>query len=177
VALPPASLAPTEPLEFTPAGAATADALRDTCADIVVVEHAAAPRPSIVDAGPSAQALLERAAALGPMRATFQSFALPTDPVLGAKMQPHVAERRARFRHVVKATLGACVALCALSLVVSALSGGEAHASSSPTPNRATASKAVTSVEKLDGPTRAKAQRETSVRPGRRAAASTPRHR
>ena len=64
------------------------------------------------DAAPSRQELLERAAELGPARLTYASIHLPTDPILNRKMQPNVAQRRARLRAAVKIALDACVAFC-----------------------------------------------------------------
>jgi len=75
------------------------------------------------DAAPSRQDLLQRAAELDPARMTWESIVLhPSDPILGAKMQPRVAERRARFRKLVKVAVGACVAFCMVATVASAVS-------------------------------------------------------
>ena len=75
------------------------------------------------DAAPSRQDLLQRAAELGPARMTWESIVFhPSDPILGAKMQPRVAERRARFRKLVKVALGACVAFCMVATIASAVS-------------------------------------------------------
>ena len=102
--------------------------------------------------------LLERAKSLPPARPTLESIVLPNDPVLKEKMLPHAAQRRARFQKVVKATLGACVALCVAAIAATALSG---EASASPSEDRAMArtapATAVVPVEKLDSATRAKA--------------------
>jgi hypothetical protein len=128
------------------------------------------PNATLVDAGPSKDALLERAASLGPVRGTWESFLVPNDPILGAKMQPRVAERRARLRRVVKATLGVCGALCVVSLIASAFGGGNvAEASSAHVAEaRSTPATAVTTVEKIDEVKRVKAARE-GMHPLRRA--------
>ena len=54
------------------------------------------------------------------------------DEVLVQKSEPHVAERRSRFRRVVVGAVGTCGAICALAVVVSlvqALGEPEARAS------------------------------------------------
>lgn len=123
------------------------------------------------DAGPSTQDLLARAARLGPARPTLESIFLPTDPVLGMKGAPAIAERRVRFTRIVKVTLGACVALCVAALATSAVSG-EASAASPRASTSATAGVAmatrVSSVESLGGELRGKA-----VRPAAAAARGT----
>jgi hypothetical protein len=175
VPVPPAVPAPlafavTAPLAFpVPELTSAFEAPRDTVASVDVELEVAEVRPpnaSIVDAGPSAQVLLDRAAALGPVRPTWESFVLPSDPVLGEKMTPHVAERRARFRRVVKATLGACVGLCVVSLLAVALGGGnEAKAAPRAAATvKTTPSTAVTTVEKMDYAKREKAPHETAHR-------------
>ena len=113
---------------------------------------------------PSSSELVERAAALGPARMTWESIVLPTDPILDEKRQPHVAERRARLTRVVKATFGACVAVCVLALGVSVLSGDPASSSSSAAASgTSTATKLVASgvvpVEGLANAKRTKARR------------------
>ena len=110
---------------------------------------------------PSADELVERAASLGPARMTWESIALPSDPVLEEKQRPHVAERRARLTRVVKIALGACVGLCVLALGVSALSG---DSSASPSAGSASIGKTVPSkgfvpIETIDGTKRGKAVR------------------
>ena len=114
------------------------------------------------DVAPSRQELLERAAELGPARLTYASMLLPTDPILNRKMQPNVAERRARLRAVVKVALGACVAFCVFAATrASAMPSGpsttnEAHV----TP--AIPAVSVVSVEKLDQPETTKAPSHAS---------------
>jgi hypothetical protein len=114
---------------------------------------------------PSTSDLLERAARLGPARPTFESIVLPNDPILLEKMQPAAAQRRARFRKVVKATLGACLALCVLAIGASALSPSEASASQSASTvsARTAPARPVVSVEKLDEMKRGKAVTSHSV--------------
>jgi hypothetical protein len=113
------------------------------------------------DAAPSRQDLLQRAAELGPARLTWENIVLaPTDPILGEKMQPRVAERRARFRKVVKVALGTCLAFCVVATAATALSSGppKASASSSVSKTHVAATRsAVVPVEKLDQVTRTKA--------------------
>lgn len=91
---------------------------------VVLDEMALSPDDATYDeAAPSRQDLLQRAAELGPARMTWESIVLhPGDPILGAKMQPRVAERRARFRKLVKVALGACVAFCMIATIASAVS-------------------------------------------------------
>ena len=45
-------------------------------------------------------------------------------------MQPRVAERRARFRKLVKVALGACVAFCLVATVASAVSASSTNSTS-----------------------------------------------
>jgi hypothetical protein len=108
---------------------------------------------------PSRGDLLQRAAELGP-RMTWESVAAPSsDPVLGEKRLPHVAERRARFRRIVKGALGACLACCGLAMIVSAVndpSTGVAAASASSLKTAPAA--AVVSIESIDETPRPKAQ-------------------
>ena len=191
----PSNLVPPKPLEFAPlkvdgAGIPIPPPLPQLTSafeaqpatpsgsvDVPVDLEVRPPHASIVDAGPSAKSLLERAAAMGPVRATWESFVLPNDPILAAKFQPRVAERRARFRRVVKITLGACAALCFASLVASALGGGsEAKASSAVAIERGGPSSAVTTVEKIDDAKRSKVAREVAAHPTRRAAVAGKRH-
>jgi hypothetical protein len=113
---------------------------------------------------PSANELLERAAAMGPARMTWESIVLVTDPILSEKRRPHVAERRERLTRVVKMTLGACVAVCALALGVSALSG-EASAKTTAAAmslGKTVASKGIVPVEALDGTKHGKAARRVT---------------
>lgn len=114
--------------------------------------------------GPSSSELLERAAALGPARMTWESIVLPHDPVLNEKLQPHVAERRARLTRVVKIALGACVGLCVLALGVSAVSGDSSSsaAAAAPAVGKTVASKGIVPVEPLDSAKHAKAVRRTA---------------
>jgi hypothetical protein len=85
---------------------------------------------------PSRQDLLQRAATLGPARMTWESVVLqPSDPILGAKMQPRVAARRARFRTIVKVTLGACLAFCVAAAAASGIPMSDrSNESAAPTP-------------------------------------------
>ncbi|HSO33389.1 MAG TPA: hypothetical protein VLT33_12735 [Labilithrix sp.] len=150
----------------------------DGAVDVDMAPVARAPYPSAI----STSELLERAAALGPARTTWESIVLPADPILDEKRQPHVAERRERFTRMVKIGLGACLAVCVVALGVSALSG-EASASTAGTPIAAAAvggntvpAQSIVPVEKLDGTRHAKAARRTTpvaataavVRPKRR---------
>jgi hypothetical protein len=118
---------------------------------------------------PSASELLERAAALGPARMTWESIVLPADPILHEKRTPHVVERRARLTRVVKITLAACLGVCVLALGVSALSGdsndthgSSAAASDSAAAGKTVASKGVVPVEPLDGTKHGKAARRVA---------------
>jgi hypothetical protein len=113
------------------------------------------------DAAPSRQDLLQRAAELGPSRMTWENIVLaPTDPILGEKMQPRVAERRARFRKLVKVALGACVAFCVVATGATALSSSSPSTSSSASTSSLTKTApaaGVVPVEKLEQATRTKA--------------------
>lgn len=133
------------------------DQLMDTQADIPVTDLNA----------PSTSDLLERAARLGPARPTFESIVLPNDPILLEKMQPAAAQRRARFRKVVKATLGVCLAVCVIAIGATALSPSEASASQSGASSTATARTAparpLVTIEKLDEAKRTKALTSHSV--------------
>jgi hypothetical protein len=123
---------------------------------------------------PSASELLERAAALGPARMTWESIVLPSDPVLHEKRTPHVMERRARFTRVVKMTLAACLGVCVLALGVSAISAvssdsTNAHDSSAAATasaalgiGKTVASKGIVPVEPLDGTKHGKAARRVA---------------
>ena len=118
---------------------------------------------------PSATELLERAAALGPARMTWESIVLPADPILSEKRTPHVMERRARLTRVVKITLAACLGVCVLALGVSALSGDSsdangstASATASAAVGKTVASKGVVPVEPLDGTKHGKAARRVA---------------
>ena len=112
--------------------------------------------PPVVDGEPTTQTLLERAAALGPVRLTFESIAVP-DPVLEAKFEPRIAQRRARLTRVVKATLGACVGVCVLAIGVSIFSGGEAQAAPRAFATKSMPSEVVKSATPLAGAIRGKA--------------------
>jgi hypothetical protein len=131
------------------------DSAMDTQADIQVMDPHA----------PSTSDLLERAARLGPPRPTFESIVLPNDPILLEKMQPLAAQRRARFRKLVKATLGACLVLCVAAVGASALSPNEASASqsSSSTAARTAPARPLVTIEKLDELKRGKAVTSHSV--------------
>lgn len=189
VAPPPvASPVVTAPMAFVPPPpanlfAATAEGRGPTLADDVEIELAEdvaaappvaatlaspllalpvrAPMVSLPDPSPSKEALLERAAALGPPRMTWASFVPTSDPVLEAKMKPQIAERRARFQKIVKGTLAACGAMCLVALIVTAVSGGEPTAKAA---SREGATK--TAPAKIDGTvtTLAGAKRSKAVR-------------
>jgi hypothetical protein len=90
---------------------------------------------------------------------------LPNDPILLEKMQPLAAQRRARFRKLVKATLGACLVLCVAAVGASALSPNEASASqsSSSTAARTAPARPLVTIEKLDELKRGKAVTSHSV--------------
>lgn len=129
---------------------------------------------------PSTNELLERAAALGPARMTWESIVPPADPILDEKRQPHVAERRARLTRFVKMGLGGCLTLCVLALFVTALSASSGDSStpkaSAAAVGKTVASKGVVPVETLEGTKHAKAVRRVApvvttaaiVRPKRR---------
>jgi hypothetical protein len=136
------------------------DALADTQSDMPMAEM-----PALDPNAPSTSDLLERAARLGPARPTFESIVLPNDPILLEKMQPLAAQRRARFRKVVKATLGACLVLCVAAIVASALSPSEASASqsSSSAVARTAPARPLVTIEKLDEAKRGKAVTSHSV--------------
>lgn len=125
-------------------------------------EHDGA-RPVYASA-PSTNELLERAAALGPMRMTWESIVLPADSILNEKQQPHVAERRARLTRLVKGAVGACLGLCVLALGVSALSGDATAVpvAAAATLGKTVASKGIVPVERLDGAKHAKAARRVT---------------
>ena len=119
------------------------------------------------EAAPSRQDLLQRAAELGPARMTWASIVLPADPILADKMQPRVAERRARFRKVVKVALGACVAFCLVATAASAVSSTSTQSSASSTMVKTTPASGVVPVEKLEVVMRTKAPSKVTaaVRP------------
>ncbi len=125
---------------------------------------AAEPARGQYSSSPSAEELLERAAALGPARMTWESIVLPADPILHEKSTPHVAERRARLTRMVKIGLAACLGVCVLALGVSALSGdaSAAPAASADAGAKTVPSKGVIPVEPLDGTRHAKAVRRVA---------------
>jgi hypothetical protein len=135
-----------EPLAVT--GETVADVAPPTARD---------PYPSAI----STNELLERAAALGPARMTWESIVLPADPILDEKRQPHVAERRERFTRMVKIGLGACLAVCVIALGVSALSSSNSSSASAAAPSsealgKTIPSKGIVPVETLGGTVHAK---------------------
>jgi hypothetical protein len=142
--------------------------------DVAVDMPLSADDATYEDAAPSRQDLLQRAAELGP-RMTWESIAFqPTDPVLGEKMLPRVAERRARFRKLVKVALGACVAFCMVATAASAISttNSSSEASGSSSVRTAPATR-IASIEKLEVPivtkgaaTKASSKATTASRPG-----------
>lgn len=83
------------------------------------------------DHAPSRQSLLMRAAQRGPALSFDNIPMTSTDPVLAQKTQPRVAERRARFRTVVKLALGACAGLCLFGTAATALSSSGPMAAAS----------------------------------------------
>lgn len=132
---------------------------RDVAAPFPPTEPVRGPYAS----APSTNELLERAAAMGPPRMTWESIVLVSDPILSEKRQPHVAERRARLTRVVKMALGGCVAVCALALGVSALSGDSVAAPvAASSLGKTVASKGIVPVEPRDGTKRAKAVRHVA---------------
>ena len=139
--------------------------------DVVVDDMRVSPDDATYeDAAPSRQDLLKRAAELGPARMTWENIVLaPTDPILGEKMQPRVAERRARFRKIVKVALGACVAFCLVATVASAVSSTSSSSSSSATSSalKTAPASGVVPVEKLEVVLRTKAPSKVTaaVRP------------
>jgi hypothetical protein len=134
---------------------------RDAVPTFMASEPVRAPYASL---SPSANELLERAAAMGPARMTWESIVIVSDPILSEKRQPHVAERRERLTRVVKMTVGACAAMCALALGVSALSGDAAAKTSAAvaTLGKTVASKGIVPVEALDGTKHGKAARRAA---------------
>ena len=138
----------------------------ETQRDAVPAFTASEPVRGPYASSPSANELLERAAAMGPPRMTWESIVLVTDPVLSEKRQPHVAERRQRLTRIVKVTLCACVAVCALALGVSALSGDSSASATSAAAaaslGKTVASKGVVPVEPLDGTKHGKATRHVA---------------
>jgi hypothetical protein len=116
---------------------------------------------------PSATQLVERAVSMGPPRTTWESYVLPSDPILDVKRQPHVAERRARLTRIVKVTLGACLAVCIVAIGISAVSavssdsssGDKSPVSGSTASAKTVPAKAVVPVEPLTGTRHAKAVR------------------
>ena len=122
--------------------------------DIVTNDALLTPTPQEV----STAALLERAAALGPVRTAWESTYSPDDPILLEKMQEHVARRRERFQKIVKGTLAACLGVCIVALVVTAFTGEPEGAVISAS-GRSSPAMSITSIEKLDIAPRGKAQR------------------
>jgi hypothetical protein len=138
------------------------DALATTFPDLSLsppgpVEMSTIPLATSDMTGPTPEALLQRAASLPPRRSWESIVMAPTDPVLSEKLEPRVAERRARFRRMVKGMLGACVGLCIVALAVTALSGGETPSASAATSAPSVAATAITPVERMDGAKRGKA--------------------
>lgn len=147
--------------------------------DVVVDPFEVTSADAAPDHAPSTHDLLERAARLGPPRPTFESIVLPSDPVLAEKMQPHTAQRRARFRKIVKATLVACLALCVAAIGASALSSGDASAATTSDGSgvlRTAPATRVVSIEKLDDAKRGKAVQQ-HVASTANARAKTPKRR
>jgi hypothetical protein len=141
---------------------------RDVGPAFAATEPCAEPIRGPYASAVSTNELLERAAAMGPARMTWESIVLETDPVLSEKRQPHVAERRERLTRVVKMTLGACVAVCAIALGVSGLSAlsgdslASAQTAAGPAVGKTVASKGIVPVEPLDGTKHGKAVRHVA---------------
>lgn len=138
---------------------------RDAAPAFAATEPCAEPLRGPYASAISTHELLERAAAMGPARMTWESIVLEADPILSEKRQPHVAERRQRLTRVVKMTLGACVAVCAMAVGVSALSGGSSASSptaAGPSVGKTVASKGIVPVEPLDGTKHGKAVRHVA---------------
>ncbi|MBS2016907.1 MAG: hypothetical protein JST00_28735 [Deltaproteobacteria bacterium] len=167
----PFALAPTVPL---PPFGVSADDAPNTVRDGVEIHVDAEPVRLPYDSSPSTNDLLQRAAALGPARMTWESIVLPNDPVLHEKRTPHVAERRARLTRVVKGALAACIGVCVVALAVSAISGGTETEAKAATPTAKTVpSKGVVPVEALSIARHGKAA-PASVAQARPAAPFTP---
>jgi hypothetical protein len=130
-----------------------------------IIEVRTDPDATFDDSAPSRQALLQRAAALGPSRMTWESIVLPADPILGEKMQPRVRERRARFRKLVKVGLGACVAFCLFATAATALSSANPNESAASTASvtKTAPAIAIVPIEKLEQATRTKATSHMGV--------------
>ncbi|MDF2692790.1 MAG: hypothetical protein K0S65_1173 [Labilithrix sp.] len=136
--------------------------------DVIVDMQMSADDATQEDAAPSRQDLLQRAAELGPARLTWESIVLhSTDPILGEKMLPRVAERRARFRKIVKGALGACVAFCLVAIAASALSSTDSAPAKSTVALKTAPATRIVPVEKLEVPglTKAPSKVTAAVRP------------
>ncbi len=174
----PASASAADPLPTLadPAEIADTDAVAAIDIDVELApttqpEPAAPPPPPASARGPFASApsagdLLERAAALGPVRLTWESIVLPTDPILDEKRTPYVAERRARLTRLVKGALGACVAVCVIALGVSALSSStsDKDAKTSASAAKSVPSKGVVPIESISSTKLGKASPMTVAR-------------
>jgi hypothetical protein len=140
--------------------------LRDAVGAYPETTHHDAPPVSrdLYPSSPSARELVERAAALGPVRSTWDSMVLPADPILDEKQQPYVAERRERFTRMVKFGLAACVGVCALAVGISALSGSASASTGAATSAAALGntvpSKGIIPVEALEATKHGKAVRK-----------------
>jgi hypothetical protein len=132
--------------------------------EVAITDHAIeeAPARGRYHSAISTHELLDRAAALGPVRTTWESIVLHADPILDEKRQPHVAQRRARLTRLVTFGLGACLAVCVVAIGASALSSGDGSSASSASASVTSAigktvpSKAIVPVEALDGTKHAK---------------------
>lgn len=120
------------------------------------------------DGGISREALLMRAAELGPgPRLSLDNIMMaPTDPILAQKRLPQVAQRRARLRGFVKVAVGLCAGFALFATAATALSSSKAPASNA----QATASthsdapaEAVNPKEPLEVAATAKAPRQAPV--------------
>lgn len=141
----------TAPDPFGPAETA-----RPTDADIVVAPPLPQAQPVGLetargDRDPSRQELLQRAAEARPTRRTWESIILaPTDPILSVKMQPHVAQRRARLRRAVIVAAGLCSALFLAATAASAFSAPEKTSHPHAAQSKSAPATVVTPVEKLE---------------------------
>lgn len=126
----------------------------------------------------TSEVLRERAHAEVARRARprWESTLMTTnDPIVVEKRKPYVAERRARFAKVVKVTLGACTALCAVALIASATGDGPSASAATEPTNAATLHRAP-AVAVVDVEALAVAAPRTKAAKTRVAPASAARH-
>ncbi len=67
-----------------------------------------------------------------PIPGSYRPSLSEVDPILLAKMGPHVAERRARFTRMVKGAVAACGAVCVIAAVCLAASTDDGFSSAAP---------------------------------------------